>query len=482
MGSSSAWRSRISEGRAGAEPATLVTTAGLAFLAFLNATVLNVALPDVASALDAGIGDASWTVTAYGAALAAGLIAGGRLADAVGRRRTLSAGAFAFVVASLACALAPTADALIAARVVQGAAAALVTPASFGLLLETTGKEGRPRAIGLWSAAAATSAFIGPPVGGLMADLAGWRAPFVLGTLVAAVLGVLAVKLPVSGERRRQMPAMPGVSVGAAAVAMLVVATAQGGEWGWADARTIVGLVGGAAGVGIGVMGSDKGGWRLVDPGLLGRRVFAAANVLSVAFALAAFAWLLAAPLFVATVWGWGAQSAALSVAPGAVAAAAAAWAAGRLPRRGRPWAVVAGGVVLTVTALGLAEALGRSPEFLSVWLPAGIAAGIALGAVLASLSAIVADSVPSRDFAQGAGINMTARQLGGALGIALVAALVGTHGGSSPSDFIPLWLLIAAASAVTAIGATVLLRRQVMRDRRRKRELGRYASVRLET
>jgi MFS family permease len=149
---------------------------------------------------------------------------------------------------------------------------------------------------------------------------------------------------------------------------------------------------------------------------------------------------------------------AALSVAPGAIAAAVAAWGAGHLPRRGRFVAVVVGAVTLAATALALTQALTRNPEFLTVWLPAGLAAGTAVGAVLASLSAVVAESVPAKDFAQAAGINMTARQLGGALGIAAVAALLGAHGEPDPSMFTSLWLVIAGASAAAAIGAAVLL------------------------
>src|SRR5918992_3986364 len=156
MDASSAWRSRSSA-------RGLATTSGLAFLAFLNATVLNAALPALTAALDVSLEVVAWTGTAYAAALAAGLIAAGRLGDSVGRRGLLGCGALIFALASVACMLAGSAGALIAARAAQGAAAALITPASFALLLEMTAEDRRPRAIGVWSAAAATSAFVGPP-------------------------------------------------------------------------------------------------------------------------------------------------------------------------------------------------------------------------------------------------------------------------------------------------------------------------------
>src|SRR5918999_2649743 len=125
MDRSSAWRSRSSVRVTRSGSAGLATTSALAFLAFLNATVLNAALPTLTAALDVSLEVVGWTVTAYAAALAAGLIAAGRLGDAVGRRGLLGCGALIFALASVGCMLAGSADALIAARAAQGAAAAL---------------------------------------------------------------------------------------------------------------------------------------------------------------------------------------------------------------------------------------------------------------------------------------------------------------------------------------------------------------------
>ncbi len=182
-----------------------------------------------------------------------------------------------------------------------------------------------------------------------------------------------------------------------------------------------------------------------------------------------------------ATVWRWDTLAATLSVAPGAAAAALAAWRAGRLPSRGHPWAVVAGGVVLATTTLALVATLSRSSRFLALWLPAGILAGITIGGVLASLSAVVAASIPEEHFAQGAGINITARQFGGTLGVAVMAALVG-GGGSHPSRFTAVGVMIAMASAITAAGAVALLRSGTRHwDGHVRRGFANYSSGRLE-
>lgn len=471
MGSSSACKSP-SSGRGAAHRPLLLTTSALAFLAFLNATVLNVALPDLAAGFGADVGLLGWAVTAYVIALAAGLIAGGRLADAVGRRTVLWLGAALFALASVAAALAAGAAALIAARGVQGIAAALITPASFALLLAETPAERRNRAVGVWSSAAATSAFVGPPLGGLLVEGAGWRAPLLLsGALALALLGCI-FKLPRPAQPHAPVPAIRGALLGGLAIAILALSVREAEEWGWAGPRTITGLAAAAIaiGVGVGAIGDGGASWRIVDRALFRRKAFAAANALSIAFGFAAFAWLLAAPLFVATAWRWEALAAALSVAPGAVAAALAALVAGRIPRSAHAWVVVLGAAALALSTLALIVAADRSPRFLSLWLPAGLLAGIGIGGALASLSATVAASVPERDFAQAAGINMTARQLGGTLGIATVTALLGAGGGSGPASFRAVWAAIAAAGFLTALGGAALLAAR----RRRQRSAGR--------
>ena len=439
----------------------LATTSALAFLAFLNATVLNVAFPDMGRTFGADVDLLSWTVTAYGATFAAGLIACGRLADAVGRRRVLAAGSALFALASASCALAVSPATLIGARALQGVAAALITPASFSLLLSGTEVQQRSRAIGIWSAAAATSAFAGPPLGGLAVDLAGWRAPLALSSLVTACLLVFIGRLPESRDSDGRIPDPRGVLVAAAAVALLVLAASQAGRWGWTDARTIGGAATAIAGVAVGIFGFGRPCWRAIDLALLRSRAFAAGNALSVPFAFAAFAWLLAAPLFAASVWGWDALKAALSVSPGAIASALAAWAAGRMPAALRAWAIVAGALVFAGAIVFLIGALDRSPQFLEVWLPAGIFAGAGIGAVLAGLSAIVGTSVPEDSLAEGAAINMTLRQLGGTLGVAVLGALLGTGDRPDPSAFTPVWLVGGLAGLLTAAGGIALLCRQ---------------------
>jgi MFS family permease len=441
----------------------LATTSALAFLAFLNATVLNVAFPDLARTFGAGVDLLSWTVTAYGAAFAAGVITCGRLADAVGRRRVLTVGSAVFALASAGCALAVSPATLIAARAAQGLAAALITPASFSLLLSGMEENRRARAIAVWSAAAATSSFAGPPLGGLAVQLAGWRAPLALSFLLASCLLVFLGRLPESRDPDGRLPDVRGVLTAGVAVALLILATTQAGRWGWSDPRTVAGMATAVAALAAGVLGLGHRRWRAVDLTLFHSGAFTAANALSVPFGFAAFAWLLAAPMFAAGVWGWDALIAALSVLPGAIVAALSAWGAGRMPARRRVLAIVVGAVLFVGAMLFLIASLERSPQFLEIWLPAGILAGIGIGAVLAGLSAIVGTATPEARLAEGAGINMTVRQLAGTLGVAAVGALLGTGGQSDPTEYTAVWLTAAVAGLLTAGGGmTMLCRREL--------------------
>jgi MFS family permease len=249
-----------------------------------------------------------------------------------------------------------------------------------------------------------------------------------------------------------------GAALVVVAVALLVIGMTESGDWGWLDGRTLAAAVAGAGAMALALVRSARSRAPAVDLDLLGKRTFLVANALSFVFAFAVFSWLLAAPLFAVNVWRYDALTAALSVAPCAVAATVTSLLAGRLPARGRAWAVVCGASLFAVTAGALAALLGDSPRFLSVWLPAGVLSGLALGAVLGSLSAAVADSVPPNRIAGGAGMNMTSRQLGGSLGVALLAALLGAGGAEAATDFTVIWLAGAAASLVAAAGGLGLL------------------------
>ena len=154
----------------------LIMASGAAFLALLDVTVVNLAIPALGRAYpEASITSLSWVITAYATLLAALLAPSGRLADVVGRRRLFRAGVAGFAVMSAACALAPSVPMLLVARALQGAAAAAMIPASLAIVLSDTPAERRMASIGLWSAAGAFAAAVGPTVGGVFVKVFGRR-------------------------------------------------------------------------------------------------------------------------------------------------------------------------------------------------------------------------------------------------------------------------------------------------------------------
>ena len=161
----------VSRARVPASRVLLVAAFG-AFLAFLDATIVNVAFPSIRESFpDSSISGLSWVLNAYNIVFAAFLIVCGRLTDLLGRRRAFVAGVVVFTVASALCAAAPSVELLVAARVVQALGAALLVPASLALVVEAFPEERRAHAIGLWGAAAAVAAGLGPPLGGLLVEL-----------------------------------------------------------------------------------------------------------------------------------------------------------------------------------------------------------------------------------------------------------------------------------------------------------------------
>src|SRR4051794_11004496 len=175
----------------------LLLASGAAFLSMLDATVANLAIPDLhARYPGAPVTQLSWVITAYAVAFAALLLPAGRLADVVGRRRLYLGGIAVFTVMSLACALAPGLTTLALARAVQGARAAAMIPASLAIVLHDLPAARRSAAIGPWSAASALAAAVGPTVGGLLVDAFGWRSLFLINIPLGMAITALATRLP----------------------------------------------------------------------------------------------------------------------------------------------------------------------------------------------------------------------------------------------------------------------------------------------
>src|SRR6478735_12196854 len=220
--------------------AVAVACAG-AFIAFLDATIVNIAFPDISASFAGSGRDAlSWVLDGYFVVIAALLVPAGGLADRFGHRRVFLLGVAGFTAASLLCAAAPSLALLIAFRVVQGVAAAMIAPASLAIVLDSFPSERRAAGVGLWGAAAAAAAAVGPTLGGALVELSDWRLVFLVNLPIGAAVVLLGGRtLRERPQLDSRLPDLPGALMLAVSLALVTLAIVEGNDWGWTATATL---------------------------------------------------------------------------------------------------------------------------------------------------------------------------------------------------------------------------------------------------
>ncbi|HEU4658184.1 MAG TPA: MFS transporter [Capillimicrobium sp.] len=439
----------------------LLIACGGSLLAFLDVTITNLAVPDLVRDLDQDVTSLSWVVTLYTLLFAALLAPAGRLADVLGRTRLFAAGIATFTVGSALAAAAPDLGLLLGARAVQGVGAAMLLPASLALVLADTPPAKRPAAIGLWAASASVAAAAGPAIGGVLVDAFGWRALFLINLPLGLWLLVQARRLgtPARSEAAR-LPDVVGAALATAAVGLLVLALTQGDGWGWGAAPTLLSFAGAAAAGTWAVARSARHPAPALQIDLWRNPTYATANAVSLLFGAALYAWLLVGVLFLTDAWGYTELEAGLAMTPGAVVSAGVGIAISRVARRPSPRAlVVVGAIVLGLCGLAIWLWLPEQPAFLTLWLPTGTACGLGIGAVSVGVSSAAALSVAPERFAAATGLNIAARQVGGAVGVAILAVLLAGHvPGDGIEPFRSVYLMTVVACAGVAVAGMRLV------------------------
>ncbi|MGW6425034.1 DHA2 family efflux MFS transporter permease subunit [Nocardia sp. NPDC055053] len=438
---------------------TLAVAIGASFIALLDLSVVNIAFPTIATTYPGTpTSTLTWIVSGYAVAFAALLTPAGRLADVLGRRRLFAVSLAGFAVTSLLCGLAPSAEWLIAGRILQGMTAAFMVPAALGLVLAATPREKIGAAIGAWSAAGGFAAVVGPAIGGGLVESLGWRAIFLVNVPIAIALIVPGLRLPVAEDTRRDsaLPDPVGILAVALGLGAVVAAVTEGQSWGWTAPGTLIALIGGTVLVVYALARSLRHPDPAVAVSLWRNRQFALANAGSFLFGATMFAWLLAGPMFLDEVWGYSVLQSAAALTVGAAASMVASMITGRITTAsGQRWAGVLGALMYTA-GLGWmsTDAFGPEPALWSAWIPAGLLSGGGVGIVITVLGTAAASSVPPQQFAAGIGMNTTARQVGGALGVAMLAAVLTAVSG----DAVRAFHTVFAVGAVLGIASAVLL------------------------
>jgi EmrB/QacA subfamily drug resistance transporter len=437
---------------------SLVVVVGV-FMASLDLFIVNIAFPAISRHFgNASLGSLSWVLSGYAIVFAALLVPAGRWADAFGRKRAFLLGLAIFVVASAACAAAPSVGALIAARLVQAAGGALMLPTSLGLMLPEFEPEKRHVAIGLWAATGGIAAAAGPPLGGLLVQ-ADWRLVFLVNVPVG-LLG-LAFGGRVLTERKEQdagRPDLAGALTLIVAIGALVVAIVKGQEWGWGSARVLSLLIVTAVLLPAIWWRSERHGTPVIEPAMLRVRTFGLAVGASVLFFAGFGAMLLSGVLFLTGVWHEGVLTAGLMLFPGPATATAFSIPSARLGARyGYRLPGIVGSIVFALGSVFYITQTGDTPHYFSEYLPGALITGAGVGLVIPTLTGAGASSLAPERFATGAAVLTMGRQIGAALGVAILVAVIGT-GGSAASDFHSAWLItvigaLAAGLTLAAIG-----------------------------
>jgi EmrB/QacA subfamily drug resistance transporter len=452
----------LGDGRSAARKRTfvLLTLCAVAFMAQLDLFIVNVALPSIGHSFTGqGLGTLSWVLNSYAIVFAAFLVPAGRLADHFGRRRFLVAGVLVFAVASGLCAAAPSLAVLVIARALQAVGAAMIVPASLGLLLAAFPKRLHGTVVGIWAGVAAVAASSGPPVGGLLVE-ASWRWVFVINVPigVATVIAGLLVLPEVKAHPGAKLPDLVSTFTVLAGITLLTLGTVQGSSWGWASGPEIAVYAGFALAAAVTLRRTFTHHSPLIEPGLFRSREFTAASIALVLFFITFAAWLLGTVLFFTDVWHYSTLRAGLGVVPGPATAAIFALGNGRIAGIvGRRTLAVAGPLFFAAAAVfWLLAATGHS-DYWTGFFPGLVLAGVSSGLSQAPLFAATS-GLDARRAATGSAVLNMARQVGSALGVAILVAIYASPDPSSLAAFRRGWVFMAVA--VVAASLISLFRR----------------------
>jgi EmrB/QacA subfamily drug resistance transporter len=417
--------------------AALIIAAALAsMVGFLDAYVINVAVPAIGRSLGASVATLQWTLTGYLVTVASLLLLSGALADRFGRRRVLAVGLLVMLVSSVLCAIAPSVGALIAARLAQGVGAALVVPSSLAMLNGTLRVSDRARGIGIWAGLATLGTTAGPYAGGWLVDHASWRWVFLL-NVPLILAGLFALRRVPEVVVRTSPPTGPaaldarGALLAVVGLGGAIYALTAAPAHGWLSAPVLV-----AGGLGVASLAAllpvER---RLRAPmlrlSLFTSRQFDAINVTTVLFygALSAGSYLLFLQLELRL--GYSATQAGASLIPQAAVFLATSPVSGALTARLGPRRLMAAGILIVAAAFVWLSTAKAGSTYTGSILPAALLWGLGTGLAVTPLTAAVLAAVDDTDLGEASAINDAASRLGGVIAIAIVPTLIGAGCGS---------------------------------------------------
>jgi EmrB/QacA subfamily drug resistance transporter len=437
---------------------TLVGTILGSSIAFIDATVVNVALPRIQHDLGGGLAAQQWVVDAYLLTLGSLILVGGSLGDIFGEVRLFAVGVASFGVASVLCAVAPDVTTLIVFRGIQGVAGALLTPASLAVITSTFSGSDRGAAIGTWTAWSGISTVVGPLLGGYLIEVSSWRVIFLLNVPIAlATVAIAIVFMPRrEGGRRPTRVDVVGATLCAAGLGGLVFGLIEQPRFGWGSPAIVAALAGGAACMALFVAWEARTDSRMLPLHLFARRNFSVTNVETLAVYGGLSAWGFFLALFLQQLSGYSPLLAGAATLPTTLVLFALSRYTGELSARYGPRIFMAVGPLLGGASL---FALARLPVQLDYWvdlLPPLLGFSLGLALTVAPLTTtVLADAGPG-DAGIASGVNNAVARIAGLVAIAGIGILAsgGTHGLTAHGFHVAMLCVGALVCAGGLIGA----------------------------
>ncbi|MFF7545741.1 MFS transporter [Streptomyces canus] len=447
-------------GRGGAVWALVITSVA-GFMAALDNLVVTTALPSIREDLGGGLHDLEWTVSAYTLTFAVLLMTGAALGDRFGRRRLFLTGLTIFTGASAAAALAPGIDSLIAARAVQGVGAAIMMPLTLTLLTAAVPAAKRGMAYGIWGAVNGLAVASGPLIGGSLTEHISWQWIFWLNVpLGVALLPLARLRLAESHGTGARLD-IPGTLLASGGLFGIVYGLVRGPSDGWTDTVVLLALFAGAALLTAFVLYSTRAKNPMLPMRLFRSRAFSGINAASLLMFLGMFGSIFLLSQYMQGVLGYSPTEAGLRMLPWTGMPMLVAPIAGILSDRigGRP--VVATGLFFQAAGLAYMASVVTVDASYTAQLPGLILSGIGMALFFAPASNLVMSSVRSEEQGIASGANNALREVGGALGIAVMASIFSAQGGyESGQSFVDGLrpALVTGAAVVAVAGAAALL------------------------
>jgi EmrB/QacA subfamily drug resistance transporter len=438
---------------------TLAAVAFGLFMIMLDNTVVNVALPSIAADLQIGLSELEWIVTGYALTFASLMLTGGKLADLLGRRLIFIVGLAIFTLSSLVCGLAGSGELLIGARVVQGAGAALMNPATLSIIAATFPPRQRGTAIGIWAGTSAMALAIGPLVGGLLTEHISWSWIF----FVNVPIGVIAIAaslllIPESkDESAEQRLDLPGLLTSGIGLFALTYGLIEANTYGWTSSRIL-----GAFAVAVGmlvafVLLEARQRLPMLDLSLFRNGTFAGANLAVLLVALAMFGVFFFVSLYMQGVLGYSAVETGAAFLPLTILIMLTAPIAGKASDRfGSRWLMTVGMILIAIQLFYFSR-LGVEESYWNL-LPGMILGGFGIAMVMTPSAAAAVRALPVDKAGVGSAVLNACRQVGGSMGIAVIGAIIAHEIGDlrGPAVFRQKELFVDGFSTALTVAALI--------------------------